>query len=423
MEKIIVRGGNALGGEVTISAAKNSVLPIIAASILSDDTVIIDNVPFLEDVKVISEVLVDIGCEVNFNRNENSLEINSSDINKRSAKSELVQKMRASFLIMGPMIAKYKRFKIASPGGCNIGSRPIDLHIKGFEALGAIVTKSHGFIEVDGSKMKGGIVYLDFPSVGATENLIMLATLLEGKTIIENAAMEPEIEDLASFLISMGAKIKGAGTKTVEIEGVKSLKGTRYTPIYDRIEAGTFMIAAAISNSTIKIHGVEVNHLKPVIEKLKEIGTNIEVLDGSKSVIVTGNKIINPTDIITMPYPGFPTDMQSQMMSLLSISNGISLINETVFENRFMNAIELQKMGADIKTIGNVAVINGVNRLTGSDVRATDLRSGVSLILAGLIADGYTTIRDVYHIDRGYVNIEEKFRGIGANIYRINENE
>lgn len=423
MEKIIVRGGNALGGEVTISAAKNSVLPIIAASILSDDTVIIDNVPFLEDVKVISEVLVDIGCEVNFNRNENSLEINSSDINKRSAKSELVQKMRASFLIMGPMIAKYKRFKIASPGGCNIGSRPIDLHIKGFEALGAIVTKSHGFIEVDGSKMKGGIVYLDFPSVGATENLIMLATLLEGKTIIENAAMEPEIEDLASFLISMGAKIKGAGTKTVEIEGVKSLKGTRYTPIYDRIEAGTFMIAAAISNSTIKIHGVEVNHLKPVIEKLKEIGTNIEVLDGSKSVIVTGNKIINPTDIITMPYPGFPTDMQSQMMSLLSISNGISLINETVFENRFMNAIELQKMGADIKTIGNVAVINGVNRLTGSDVRATDLRSGASLILAGLIADGYTTIRDVYHIDRGYVNIEEKFRGIGANIYRINKNE
>ncbi len=423
MEKIIVRGGNALGGEVTISAAKNSVLPIIVASILSDDTVIIDNVPFLEDVKVISEVLVDIGCEVNFNRNENSLEINSSDINKRSAKSELVQKMRASFLIMGPMIAKYKRFKIASPGGCNIGSRPIDLHIKGFEALGAIVTKSHGFIEVDGSKMKGGIVYLDFPSVGATENLIMLATLLEGKTIIENAAMEPEIEDLASFLISMGAKIKGAGTKTVEIEGVKSLKGTRYTPIYDRIEAGTFMIAAAISNSTIKIHGVEVNHLKPVIEKLKEIGTNIEVLDGSKSVIVTGNKIINSTDIITMPYPGFPTDMQSQMMSLLSISNGISLINETVFENRFMNAIELQRMGADIKTIGNVAVINGVNRLTGSDVRATDLRSGASLILAGLIADGYTTIRDVYHIDRGYVNIEEKFRGIGANIYRINENE
>ncbi len=423
MEKIIVRGGNALGGEVTISAAKNSVLPIIVASILSDDTVIIDNVPFLEDVKVISEVLVDIGCEVNFNRNENSLEINSSDINKRSAKSELVQKMRASFLIMGPMIAKYKRFKIASPGGCNIGSRPIDLHIKGFEALGAIVTKSHGFIEVDGSKMKGGIVYLDFPSVGATENLIMLATLLEGKTIIENAAMEPEIEDLASFLISMGAKIKGAGTKTVEIEGVKSLKGTRYTPIYDRIEAGTFMIAAAISNSTIKIHGVEVNHLKPVIEKLKEIGTNIEVLDGSKSVIVTGNKIINPTDIITMPYPGFPTDMQSQMMSLLSISNGISLINETVFENRFMNAIELQRMGADIKTIGNVAVINGVNRLTGSDVRATDLRSGASLILAGLIADGYTTIRDVYHIDRGYVNIEEKFRGIGANIYRINKNE
>ena len=423
MEKIIVRGGNALGGEVTISAAKNSVLPIIAASILSDDTVIIDNVPFLEDVKVISEVLVDIGCEVNFNRNENSLEINSSDINKRSAKSELVQKMRASFLIMGPMIAKYKRFKIASPGGCNIGSRPIDLHIKGFEALGAIVTKSHGFIEVDGSKMKGGIVYLDFPSVGATENLIMLATLLEGKTIIENAAMEPEIEDLTYFLISMGAKIKGAGTKTIEIEGVKSLKGTRYTPIYDRIEAGTFMIAAAISNSTIKIHGVEVNHLKPVIEKLKEIGTNIEVLDGSKSVIVTGNKIINPTDIITMPYPGFPTDMQSQMMSLLSISNGISLINETVFENRFMNAIELQKMGADIKTIGNVAVINGVNRLTGSDVRATDLRSGASLILAGLIADGYTTIRDVYHIDRGYVNIEEKFRGIGANIYRINENE
>lgn len=423
MEKIIVRGGNALGGEVTISAAKNSVLPIIAASILSDDTVIIDNVPFLEDVKVISEVLADIGCEVNFNRNENSLKINSSNINKSIAKSELVQKMRASFLIMGPMIAKYKKFKIASPGGCNIGSRPIDLHIKGFEALGATVTKSHGFIEVDGSEMKGGTIYLDFPSVGATENLIMLATLLDGKTIIENAAMEPEIEDLAYFLISMGAKIKGAGTKAIEIEGVKSLKGTRYTPIYDRIEAGTFMIAAAISNSTIKIHGVEVNHLKPVIEKLKEIGANIDVLEGSKTVIVTGNKIIRPADIITMPYPGFPTDMQSQMMSLLSISNGTSLINETVFENRFMNAIELQKMGADIKIIGNVAVVNGVNRLTGSDVKATDLRSGASLILAGLIADGYTTIRNIYHIDRGYVNIEEKFRGIGANIYRINDDD
>lgn len=420
MEKIIVRGGNVLGGEVNISSAKNAVLPIIAAAILSDDTVIIENVPFLEDVKVISEVLLDMGCEVKFNKIGNSLEINSNNIKKRIANSELVQKMRASFLIMGPMVAKYKKFKIASPGGCNIGSRPIDLHLKGFEALGAVVSKSHGFIEVDGTNMKGNTIYLDFPSVGATENLLMLATLLEGKTIIENAAMEPEIEDLAEFLISMGAEIIGAGTKTIEITGVKRLRGTRYTPIYDRIEAGTFMIAAAITNSTIKINGVETEHLKPVIEKLREIGANIIVGD-NKIVTVVGNKIIRATDIITMPYPGFPTDMQSQMMSLLSVANGISFINETVFENRFMNAIELQKMGADIKILGNSAVIKGVNRLTGSDVKATDLRAGASLILAGLVSDGYTTIGDIYHIDRGYVNIEEKFRGIGANIYRIEE--
>ena len=350
-----------------------------------------------------------------------NLKIDSRSINKYTANSELVRKMRASFLIMGPMLAKYKRFRLASPGGCNIGTRPIDLHLKGFEALGAKVIQKHGFVEVLGENLKGSTIYLDFPSVGATENLIMAASFIEGKTTIINPALEPEIEDLANFLNSMGAKIKGAGKGNIEIEGVKSLSGGEYTPIYDRIEAGTFMVAAAITCSKIKINGVEENHLKPVIEKLKEIGTSISVDNETKIAIVEGNDVILPTDIKTMPYPGYPTDMQSQIMSLLSLARGNSVIEESVFENRFMNAAELCRMGANIKIRGNSAIIQGVNKLTGCEVKATDLRAGASLILAGLVAEGYTKISDIYHIDRGYVNIEEKFRALGAEIYRINE--
>lgn len=421
MEKIVVKSGQKLCGEVNISLAKNSVLPIIAATILADDPVIIKNYPKLEDVKVLTEVLNDIGCYINKDESSHNLKIDSSSINKYTANSELVRKMRASFLIMGPMLAKYKRFRLASPGGCNIGTRPIDLHLKGFEALGAKVVQKHGFVEVIGENLKGTTIYLDFPSVGATENLIMAASLIEGKTTIINPALEPEIEDLANFLNSMGAKIKGAGKGNIEIEGVKSLSGGEYTPIYDRIEAGTFMVAAAITCSKIKINGVEENHLKPVIEKLKEIGTSISVDNETKIAIVEGNEVILPTDIKTMPYPGYPTDMQSQIMSLLSLARGNSVIEESVFENRFMNAGELCRMGANIKIRGNSAIIQGVNKLTGCEVKATDLRAGASLILAGLVAEGYTKISDIYHIDRGYVNIEGKFRALGAEIYRINE--
>lgn len=421
MEKIVVKSGQKLSGEVNISLAKNSVLPIIAATILADDPVIIKNYPKLEDVKVLTEVLNDIGCYINMDESSHNLKIDSSNINKYTANSELVRKMRASFLIMGPMLAKYKRFRLASPGGCNIGTRPIDLHLKGFEGLGAKVIQKHGFVEVIGENLKGSTIYLDFPSVGATENLIMAASLIEGKTTIINPALEPEIEDLVNFLNSMGAKIKGAGKGNIEIEGVKSLSGGEYTPIYDRIEAGTFMVAAAMTCSKIKINGVEENHLKPVIEKLKEIGTSISIDNETKIAVVEGSDVILPTDIKTMPYPGYPTDMQSQIMSLLSLARGNSVIEESVFENRFMNAAELCRMGANIKIRGNSAIIQGVNKLTGCEVKATDLRAGASLILAGLVAEGYTKISDIYHIDRGYVNIEEKFRALGAEIYRINE--
>lgn len=420
MEKIFIKGGQKLRGEVNISSAKNSVLPIIAGAILSDEKVIIKNCPNLEDVRVLLDVLIDMGCIVNFNKITEDLEIDPRNINKLSANSELVRKMRASFLVIGPMLAKYKKFELSCPGGCNIGSRPIDLHLKGFEALGAKVVQNYGMIEVIGGNLKGGTIYLDFPSVGATENLMMVAALTEGKTTIINPALEPEIEDLQNFLNSMGAKIKGAGCGNIEIEGVKSLHGTVYTPIYDRIEAGTFMVAAAITGSTLKINGVEENHLKPVIEKLKETGCEISVNNKTKIAIVTGGEIIKATDIKTMPYPGYPTDMQSQMMTLLTIANGNSVVEENVFENRFMNVAELVRLGADIKIRGKSAIINGVKDLTACEVRATDLRAGASLIIAGLVANGYTEISDIYHIDRGYVNIEDKFKKLGVEISRVN---
>lgn len=419
MEKIFIKGGQKLRGQVNISSAKNSVLPIIAATILSDEKVIIKNCPDLEDVRVLLDVLIDMGSIVNFNKITGILEIDSNNIKKFCANNELIRKMRASFLVIGPMLAKYKKFELSYPGGCNIGSRPIDLHLKGFEALGAKVTQNYGMIEVSGDGLIGNTIYLDFPSVGATENLMMAATLTEGKTTIVNPALEPEIEDLQNFLNSMGAKIKGAGCGNIEIEGVKSLHGTEYTPIYDRIEAGTFMIAAAITASTLKINGVEENHLKPVIEKLKEVGCNITVDNKSKIAIVEGSEIIKAADVKTMPYPGYPTDMQSQMMTLLTLANGNSIVEENVFENRFMNVAELVRLGADIKISGKSAIINGVKSLAGCEVKATDLRAGASLIIAGLVAAGNTEISDIYHIDRGYVDIEEKFRKIGVEIDRI----
>lgn len=417
MEKIIVKGGGNLNGEVCISSAKNSVLPIIAASILSGETCVIENAPMLEDVFVICEVLNSLQAKTYLDKENSKIIIDSSNILYGEPGSELVRKMRASFLIMGPMLSKFGRVKLSLPGGCNIGSRPIDLHLKGLNALGAKVDVGHGYVEAIADKLIGNKIYLDFPSVGATENIMMAAVLADGETIIENAAEEPEIQDLAIFLNGMGANILGAGTGTIKISGVKSLKGTIHRPIYDRIEAGTYMVAAAITKSKIRIKGVNEEHLKPIIAKLTECGVAMEI-DGD-AMIIDGNRDLKPVDIKTMPYPGFPTDMQAQMMALLCNVGGTSLITETVFENRFMHASEFKRMGANIKIDGRSAVIEGVNKLTGSEVKATDLRAGAALILCGLMAEGSTEIGDVYHIDRGYVEIEKKLKALGANIERV----
>ena len=418
MDKIVINGGNKLKGDVNISTAKNSVLPIIAGSILSGDKCVIDNAPMLEDVFVIGEILKSISAKVNIDEANNRIIIDSKPVDNLEPDSDLVKKMRASFLLMGPMMSRFGRFKISLPGGCNIGTRPIDLHLKGFTALGAKVNIGHGYVEAVADKLIGNKIYLDFPSVGATENIMMASVMAEGETIIENAAEEPEIQDLGRFLNSIGAKVIGAGTDTVRIMGVNQLKGATHRPIYDRIEAGTFMIAAAITKSKIQINGVIEEHLKPIIAKLTEMGVDIKIK--GETAIVDGRKVLNPVDIKTMPYPGFPTDMQAQMMALLSTIKGTSIITETIFENSFMHVSEMKRMGADVKIDGRSAVIEGVSKLTGTEVKATDLRAGAALILCALIAEGKTEITDIYHIDRGYVKIEEKLNKLGADIIRVN---
>jgi UDP-N-acetylglucosamine 1-carboxyvinyltransferase len=417
MDKLIIKGGRKLEGEVNISSAKNSVLPILAATILNGNSCTIENAPMLEDVFVICEVLKSLKADVSIDKINKRVKIDTANLFDNEANDELVRKMRASFLIMGPMLGRFGTFKISLPGGCNIGSRPIDLHLKGLSALGAEVSVGHGYVEAKAKKLRGNNIYLDYPSVGATENIMMAATLAEGETIIENAAEEPEIVDLARFLKAMGAQIRGEGTDTIRILGVKDFKEVVYKPIYDRIEAGTFMITAAMTKSLLKINGIDEVHLKPIIAKLTEMGVSIEI--NKNSIIVDGRKKLNPIDIKTMPYPGFPTDMQAQMMSLLCTVKGTSIITETIFENRFMHAVELKRMGANIKIDGRSAVIEGIDMFTGSEVKATDLRAGAALILAGLTAEGTTTISDIYHIDRGYVSIEEKLKGLGADIERV----
>lgn len=417
MDRLVIKGGKKLAGEVNISAAKNSVLPILAATILNGNSCTIENTPMLEDVFVICDVLKSLGADVSIDKINKRVKINTANLFDSGANDELVRKMRASFLIMGPMLGRFGSFKISLPGGCNIGTRPIDLHLKGLSALGAEVLVGHGYVEAKAKKLIGSNIYLDYPSVGATENIMMAATLAEGETIIGNAAEEPEIVDLAIFLRAMGAKIDGEGTDTIRVLGVKDFKEVVHKPIYDRIEAGTFMITAAITKSLIKINGVDEIHSKPIIAKLTEMGVAIEI--NKNSIIVDGRQKLNPIDIKTMPYPGFPTDMQAQMMSLLCTVKGTSIITETIFENRFMHAVELKRMGANIKIDGRSAVIEGIDTFTGSEVTATDLRAGAALILAGLTAEGTTTIKDIYHIDRGYVTIEEKLRGLGADIERV----
>lgn len=418
MEKIIVKGVKELKGEVNISSAKNAILPIIAATILCEEKIVIQNTPLLEDVSVFIELLEALGSNISYSKVTNELTIDNSNIKLIDSIDDLVKKMRASFLIMGPLLARFGSCKVSLPGGCNIGSRPIDLHLKGLKNLGADIEKNYGYVKAKAKKLKGNRIYLDFPSVGATENIMMAAALAEGTTIIENAAEEPEIMDLANFLNKMGAKISGAGYGKITIHGVDKLKGTIHKPIYDRIEAGTFMVAAAITNSIIKLNDVDEESLRPIIEKLKECG--VEFKGTSTGIIVDGRNKKNPIDIKTLPHPGFPTDMQPQMMALLSMTNGTSIVTETVFENRFMHVAELCRMGANIKIDGKTAIIDGVQSLTGCEVKATDLRAGAAMILAGLVAEGETVVGDIYHIDRGYLDIEDKFRRIGAEVFREN---
>lgn len=418
MEKLIVKGGNRLVGAVKTSGAKNAVLPIIAASILGTTPSHLDEVPMLEDVHTISEVLKCLGLSVECSPEKNVLDIDSTEITSYEAPYELVRTMRASFLVMGPLLARIGKARISMPGGCAIGARPIDIHLKGFEALGVKIEQGHGYIEASAPEgLKGTSIYFDFPSVGATENIMMAASLAEGTTILENVAEEPEIVDLANYLNKMGAKIRGAGTDTIRIEGVDKLHGADYTIIPDRIEAGTYMIAAAMTGGDVVVENVLPEHQKPLIAKLREAGAVVE--EDIDKVRVIGKNPLKAVSIKTLPYPGFPTDMQAQMMAMMVIAEGRSKVTETVFENRFMHVVELNRMGAQISTEGRSAVIDGPSKLTGCDVRATDLRAGAAMILAGLVAEGTTRIGDLHHIDRGYENIVAKLKNLGADIERV----
>ncbi|NLY62173.1 MAG: UDP-N-acetylglucosamine 1-carboxyvinyltransferase [Clostridiales bacterium] len=415
VSKLIVRQSPPLVGRVKIDGAKNSVLPIMAASLLTEERCILEDVPLLEDVYVACQVLRCFGSHVKISNN--TVIIDNSNTYKGEAPYELTRKMRASFLVMGPLLARHGHAKISMPGGCAIGSRPIDLHLKGFSALGADITLGYGYIEAKADKLVGSKIYLDFPSVGATENIMMAAALARGQTIIENAAEEPEIVDLSNFINAMGGNVRGAGTGTIRIEGVDRLHGAVHGVIPDRIEAGTFMVAAAMTKGNVLLENALIDHLKPIEAKLKEAGAVI--IDEGEGVRVIGPDRINPIDIKTLPYPGFPTDMQAQMMAMVTTAPGTSIITETVFENRFMHVNELKRLGANIKIEGRSAIVEGVSHLTGTSVKATDLRAGAALVLAGLIAHGQTEISNIYHIDRGYYRIEEKLAKLGANIKRI----
>ncbi|MDP4094763.1 MAG: UDP-N-acetylglucosamine 1-carboxyvinyltransferase [Bacillota bacterium] len=417
MAKFIISEGKPLRGNVRVSGAKNSVLPIIAASLLAEGQSVIEEIPYLNDVKIMCELVKTLGAGIDISVDKNRLTVDPNKIYNTVAPYELVNKLRASFLVMGPLLAREGNAKISLPGGCAIGSRPVDLHLKGFLAMGAEISQGHGYIEAKTKgKLTGGKIYLDFPSVGATENIMMAAVLADGQTIIENAAIEPEIVDLATYLTSMGADVKGAGTDTIKINGVKHLKGATHSVIPDRIEAGTYMVAAAITGGDIIIDNVLPDHLKPVSAKLREAGAEVE--EELTRIHVKSDKKLKAVDIKTHPYPGFPTDMQAQMTALMSKSEGTSMIIETIFENRFMHVSELKRMGANIKIEGRSAIIEGKNELMGAQVKATDLRAGAALIIAGLGAQGITEITDIEHIERGYVGIEEKLRALGANIVK-----
>ena len=417
-EKLIISGGNRLQGKVKIDGAKNSALSIMAATLLTKDVCILRNVPHLTDVGIMADVIRKLGVSVEWKEN-NSLYIDSDNFNNYEAPYELVKMMRASILVMGPLLARLKRAKISLPGGCAIGARPVDYHLKGFEALGAQVEVEKGYIEAKVNKLKGGDIYLDFPSLGATENIMMAACLAEGITTIENAAKDPEVVELGHFLNKMGAKVEGLGTDLIKIEGVKKLHGIDYSIIPDRIEAGTYMIAAAITGGDVLIENADPLLLKPLIVKLEEAGVQIEI---KKNLIkVMGPDRAKAVDIKTLPFPGFPTDMQPQFMALSCVAKGTSVITETVFEKRFTHIGDLIRMGANIKVEGHSAIIKGVKKLSAAPVMASDLRGGAALALAGLVAEGITELSRIYHLDRGYMNLVEKLTSLGADIKRVKE--
>jgi UDP-N-acetylglucosamine 1-carboxyvinyltransferase len=411
---LLIEGGYPLHGQVRVSGAKNAGLVLIVASIMADGETILDNVPRIRDVEVLVQILEDLGVTIHWNEDGSLSICPPSEGLKTRTSYELSKQLRASNLLLGALLGSQGEAQVSMPGGCDIGSRPMDLHIKGVQALGAEVDLEYGYIYANARARSGNRVYLDFPSVGATENIIMMAAKTPGQTVIENAAKEPEIVDLANFINSMGGRIRGAGTDVIKIEGVSTLKAGRYAIIPDRIEAGTYMIAAAITGGEILVENVIPTHLHPIIAKLQETGAHVEEV--KQGVLVRAARQIAPVDIKTLPYPGFPTDMQSQMMALLCYAQGSSIIVENVFENRFQVVDELKRMGARIKVEGHTAVVEGGSRLLGAKVRATDLRAGAALVLAGLAAEGETEIEEAVHIFRGYEKIEEKLRNLGARV-------
>lgn len=416
MEQYAMKGGVPLVGEVEIGGAKNAALAILAAAIMTDETVVVDNVPDVRDTNVLMKAMESVGATV-IRMDRHAVKINGSLINNLVIDDEHIKKIRASYYLLGALLGKYKHAEVPLPGGCNLGTRAIDQHLKGFRALGADVRVEHGFVIAEATRLKGNHIFMDKVSVGATINVMMAAVMAEGKTIIENAAKEPHVVDLANFLNSMGANIKGAGTDVIRIVGVSRLHRTEYTIIPDQIEAGTFMMAAAITKGDITVKNVIPKHLECISAKLIEIGCEIEESDDAVRVVAT--KRLNNTQVKTLPYPGFPTDMQPQMTVTLGVSNGISIVTESIFDNRFKYVDELARMGADIKVEGNTAIISGVGKYTGATVSAPDLRAGAALVLAGLCADGITIVDDIKYIERGYEDFPLKLKNLGANMEKI----
>ncbi|MCG5182556.1 UDP-N-acetylglucosamine 1-carboxyvinyltransferase [Staphylococcus aureus] len=421
MDKIVIKGGNKLTGEVKVEGAKNAVLPILTASLLaSDKPSKLVNVPALSDVETINNVLTTLNADVTYKKDENAVVVDATKTLNEEAPYEYVSKMRASILVMGPLLARLGHAIVALPGGCAIGSRPIEQHIKGFEALGAEIHLENGNIYANAKDgLKGTSIHLDFPSVGATQNIIMAASLAKGKTLIENAAKEPEIVDLANYINEMGGRITGAGTDTITINGVESLHGVEHAIIPDRIEAGTLLIVGAITRGDIFVRGAIKEHMASLVYKLEEMGVELDYQEDGIRVRAEGE--LQPVDIKTLPHPGFPTDMQSQMMALLLTANGHKVVTETVFENRFMHVAEFKRMNANINVEGRSAKLEGKSQLQGAQVKATDLRAAAALILAGLVADGKTSVTELTHLDRGYVDLHGKLKQLGADIERIND--